>query len=151
MASSSQSLNRHGDDHNNGNLRRVTRARHAANTKGKGMISTSADHHQDEYGDELNRELNRERNEGGELADERADELVDERADQDRDVCEEVRELSTKLDTLLTSFKTYDKSRIYCRDNGSTARPESQSITTLTTTDQFSGMDRRNAIAIAIT
>src|SRR5665213_3188354 len=107
MASSSQSLNRHGDNHDDGNLRRVTRARHAANTKGKGTISTSADHHQDEYGDELNRELNRERNEGGELADERADELVDEQADQDRDVREEVRELSTKLDTLLTSFKTY--------------------------------------------
>src|SRR5665213_3463399 len=98
MASSSQSLNRHGDDHDDGNLRRVTRARHAANTKGKGTISTSTDHHQDEYGDELNRE----RNEGGELADEWAEELVDERADQNRYVCEEVRELSMKLDTLLT-------------------------------------------------
>ena len=108
MASSSQSLNRHGDDHDDdGNLRRVICARHAVNTKEKGMISTSTDHHQDEYGDELNRELNRERNEGGELADEWADELVDERADQDRNVCEEVRELSMKLDTLLTSFKTY--------------------------------------------
>src|SRR5665213_3773419 len=98
MALSSQSLNCHGDDHDDGNLR-VTCARHAANTKGKGTISTNADHHQDEYSDELNRELNRERNEGGEL--------VDEQADQDRDVREEVKELSMKLDTLLTSFKTY--------------------------------------------
>ena len=105
MASISQSLNHHGDDHDNdSNLRRVTRARHAANTKEKGMISTSADHHQDEYSDnELNRELNREQNEGGKLADEQTDKLINEQADQDCDVYEEVRELSMKLDVLLTS------------------------------------------------
>ena len=78
MASLSKSLNRHGDDHDDSNLRRVTCTRHATNTKRKGMISTSADHHQDEYNDELNRELNREQNESGELADEQTDELIDE-------------------------------------------------------------------------
>ena len=59
MVSSSQSLNHHGDDHDDCNLRRVTHARHAANAKEKGIISANtADYHQDEYSDnKLNREL----------------------------------------------------------------------------------------------
>ena len=72
MATSSKSLNRHDDDLDDGNLRRVTRATHAATAikgKGRGTISASietisaiTEGHQDEYEDEL--ELNRELNEG---------------------------------------------------------------------------------------
>ena len=58
IVTSSKSLT-HDNDHNNNSNSRVTHARQAT-TKGKekGMISTTADNHQDEY-DELN-ELNEE-------------------------------------------------------------------------------------------
>ena len=72
MATSSKSLNRHDDDHDDSNLRRVTCTTYAATAiKRKGMISVSTETisvsaitegHQDKYEDEL--ELNRELNEG---------------------------------------------------------------------------------------
>src|SRR5271163_1050069 len=103
MATSSKSLNRHDDDHDDSNLRRVTRATHAATAiKGKGTISASTETicvsaitegHQDEYEDEL--ELNRELNEGYYDVDEIDRDVIDREG-----ISREVRNVHDKFDAL---------------------------------------------------
>jgi len=103
MATSSKSLNRHDDDHDDSNLRRVTRATHAATAiKGKGTISASTETisvsaitegHQDEYEDEL--ELNRELNEGYYDVDEIDRDVIDREG-----ISREVRKVHDKFDAL---------------------------------------------------
>ena len=129
IAISLKSLNHHDDDHNDGNLWRVTHAIHVA--KGKGMISTSietisaiTEGHQDEYEDEL--ELNRELNEGyydrdvidhngisrevrnvHDKVDALSRDVQEQVGELSRDVQEQVGVMTKKFDALLTTLNLY--------------------------------------------